>query len=91
MEKLLISIEYAIKDIQFDIDWMVKTNAEKGNIYSENEINFTKGRKSGLLHAIKLIKQCEVSEKMAKELEESADRMMEVLEKLKIVINGKQP
>lgn len=89
--QLIGRLEGKAKDVQFDIDWMVKKN-EQTLVYEHWEIQREIGKKKGLLMAIKIAREEIVHIEQAKQLNDSMDNMLRLIGEMhEIIDNEKQP
>jgi len=92
LEKLIRSLEFKIKHVvQFDIDWMVKTNDETSGVYIKEEIHFALGKKKGLLLAIETTREEIENLKHQQVFDSFISNSNDILDKLHKLIDDKQP
>jgi len=94
MDKLIHKLKFQVSDVEFNINWMNKTNFEKGSeLYSKEELQYSLGVKAGLLKAIAVIEQEIKDREQADKIGESMDNMLRLLGEMNEIIdrNEKQP
>lgn len=90
LESSVRSIEFKIKDIQFNVDWMLNANSDVPGMYSIREIATYQGKILGLLIAIEILNEDIQDIKQGELIKDSMINMLNLLDKMNKLIDNEQ-